>query len=164
MPRRPSKKKTPSPAAAAPTPEFDDNEREAVLAVNRAFYRVASDRDLEAMDQLWAPTGQVFCFHPGQAPLLDRGSVMASWKGILGHPNAPHVHCMNEVVIGRPGLAVVLCREILPSLQLMATNTYVRLGQRWHMIGHQSGVVPAVQLNPPPAGQPAPARDKRKLH
>ena len=161
MPRRPARK---SPSPPQPAPEFDDNEREAVLAVNRAFYRVASDRDFEAMEALWAPTGQIFCFHPGQAPLLDRGSVMASWQGILRHPTSPRVRCADEVVIGRAGLALVLCREIMPNLQLMATNSFVRQGARWFMIGHQSGVVPAVQNTQ--AGAPATpsTRDRRKLH
>src|SRR5258707_5622442 len=161
MPRRPARK---SPSPPQPAPEFDDNEREAVLAVNRAFYRVASDHDFEAMEALWAPTGQIFCFHPGQAPLLDRGSVMASWQGILRHPTSPRVRCADEVVIGRAGLALVLCREIMPNLQLMATNSFVRQGARWFMIGHQSGVVPAVQNTQ--AGSPATpsTRDRRKLH
>jgi hypothetical protein len=155
MARRPPKAKVlPAPA------QFGDDERDAVLAVNRAFYRVASDRDYEAMDQLWAPTGLVFCLHPNQQPLLDRGSVMASWKGILAHPTSPKVRCRDEVVIGRPGFAVVLCREVMPTLQLMATNTFMWVGTRWHMIGHQSGVVPIVQS----AQDPAPKPDRRKLH
>ena len=164
MPRRPTPKKPKSkPAPAAPAP-FDDAEREAVLAVNRAFYQVASDRDFEAMDRLWAPTGQVFCFHPGQAPLLDRASVMASWQAILRNPTAPSVHCTDEVVIGRAGFAIVLCREVMPAIQLMATNSFIRHAERWHMIGHQSGVVPAVQ--PPQTAQAAtpPTGDRRKLH
>jgi len=158
MPRRPPARKPPVP------PDFSDDEREAVLAVNRAFYRVASDRDLEAMDQLWAPTGVVFCLHPNQAPLLDRGAVMASWRGILSHPSSPRVRCTDETVIGRPGLALVLCREIMPNLQLMATNTFVRLGPRWYMIGHQSGVVPAVQRTQSGASAEPSTRDRRKLH
>ena len=46
----------------------------------------------------------------------------------------------------------------------MATNTFVRQGTRWHIIGHQSGVVPAVQRTQ--AGTPATpsTRDRRKLH
>ena len=33
----------------------------------------------------------------------------------------------------------MVCREILAEGQLMATNSFVRLGDRWHMIGHHSG-------------------------
>ena len=54
MPRRP-------PLLA----EFDDDEREAVLNANRAFYRAFNDRDFDAMDTIWAPTGSMICVHPG---------------------------------------------------------------------------------------------------
>ncbi len=45
--------------------EFDDDERDAVLAANRAFYRAFNERDDAAMDLIWAPTGAVVCLHPG---------------------------------------------------------------------------------------------------
>ena len=43
-------------------------------------------------------------------------------------------------------------------------ETHQRVIERWHMIGHQSGVVPAVQ--PPQTAQAAtpPTGDRRKLH
>jgi len=158
MPRRATR---PPPLLA----EFDDEEREAVLSANRAFYRAFSERDAEAMDQIWAPTGAVVCLHPGQAPLHARPEIMASWRAILRHPEAPKVHCVGEWVTGRSGLAIVVCREILPEGQLMATNTFARLSEGWRMIGHHSGPVP-----PTEAGQKttapvsAPTRDRRKLH
>jgi hypothetical protein len=63
MPRR--------PPVLQLTTEFDDDEREAVLAANRAFYRAFNDRDFAAMDALWAPTGPVVCLHPGHPPLFE---------------------------------------------------------------------------------------------
>ena len=159
MPRRPVR---PPPLLA----EFDDDEREAVLAANRAFYRAFSERDAEAMDQIWAPTGGVVCLHPGQSPLHERAEIMASWRAILRHPEAPKVRCMGEWVVGRSGLAIVVCREILPEGQLMATNTYVRLSDGWRMIGHHSGPVPPVEAGRTTAASTAaaPTRDRRKLH
>ena len=94
-----------------------------MLAANRAFYRAFNERDAEAMDQIWAPTGAMVCLHPGQAPLHERAEIMASWRAILRHPESPRVRCIDEWVVGRPGLAIVVCREILPEGQLMATNT-----------------------------------------
>ena len=55
--------------------EFDDDERDAVLAANRAFYRAFNDRDYESMEQIWAPTGAMVCLHPGQGPLHDRAVI-----------------------------------------------------------------------------------------
>ena len=157
MPRRATR---PPPLLA----EFDDEEREAVLSANRAFYRAFSERDAEAMNQIWAPTGAVVCLHPGQAPLLERAEIMASWRAILRHPEAPRVRCMDEWVVGRSGLAIVVCREILANGQLMATNSFVRLSDGWHMVGHHSGPVPTVarQQTAAPANVPGP--DRRKLH
>ena len=145
--------------------EFDDDERDAVLAANRAFYRAFAERDVEAMDHIWAATGALVCLHPGQPPLHGRAEIMASWRGILRHPESPKVRCVGEWVIGRQGLAIVVCREILPEGQLMATNTFVRLSDGWRMIGHHSGPVPPIETAQTATASPAPApRDRRKLH
>jgi ketosteroid isomerase-like protein len=158
MPRR--------PPLLPPPVEFDDDEREAVLAANRAFYRAFNDRDLEAMDTLWAPTGPVVCLHPGHPPLFERPEIMASWRAILAHPNSPKVRCTDEWATGRPSIAIVVCRETLAEGQLMATNTFVRQGDGWKMIGHHSAQVPDATSNrrTEPTPSPTPARDRRKLH
>jgi hypothetical protein len=159
MPRRP-------PRLPPLLAEFDDDEREAVLAANRAFYRAFNERDYSAMDQLWSPSGAVICLHPGQAPLLDRAEIMQSWQAILRHPDSPRVRCSDEWVVGRAGLAMVVCREILANGQLMATNSFVRLADGWHMLGHHSGPVPVVERAQTATASSAtpPIRDRRKLH
>jgi SnoaL-like domain len=158
MPRRP-------PRLPPLLAEFDDEEREAVLAANRAFYRAFTERDAEAMDQIWAPSGAMVCLHPGQPPLHERAEIMASWRAILRHPQAPKVRCTGEWVVGRGGLAIVVCREILPEGQLMATNSFVRLNEGWRLIGHHSGPVPPIESGQATtASGAAPMRDRRKLH
>ena len=159
MPRRPSR----LPPLLA---EFDDEERDAVLAANRAFYRAFNDRDYEAMEGIWAPAGAMVCLHPGAPPLHKRMEILESWRGILRHPKSPRVRCVGEWVIGRSGLAMVVCREVLANGQLMATNTFVRSGTGWHMIGHHSGPVPTMELerSQTAAAAPPSTRDRRKLH
>jgi hypothetical protein len=158
MPRRPTR---PPPLLA----EFDDDERDAVLAANRAFYRAFNDRDYEAMVNVWAPSGAMICLHPGQPPLNERTDILESWRGILAHPEAPRVRCVGEWVIGRAGLALVVCREILANGQLMATNSFVRARDGWYMVGHHSGPVPSIEVERGQgAAAAAPARDRRKLH
>ena len=156
MPRR-------SPRLPPLLAEFDDDEREAVLAANRAFYRAFTERDVQAMDRIWAPSGALVCLHPGRAPLHERAEIMASWHAILAHPQAPQVRCVNEWVVGRAGLAIVVCREILAEAELMATNSFVRLGEGWHMVGHHSGQVPALEQERTTAPHAA-SSDKRRLH
>ena len=73
MPRRP-------PRLPPLLAEFDDDERDAVLAANRAFYRAFNDRDYEAMEQIWAPTGAMVCLHPGQGPCTSAPPSCAAGK------------------------------------------------------------------------------------
>ncbi len=157
MPRRP-------PRLPPLLAEFDEEERDAVLAANRAFYRAFNDRDLPAMDLIWAPSGAMVCLHPGRAPLHERSEIMASWRAILQHPQSPKVRCVDEWLVGRPGLALVVCREVLAEGQLMATNSFVRLSDGWHLVGHHSGPVPTVEPRPLAAAAVTPTRDRRKLH
>jgi hypothetical protein len=47
----------------------------------------------------------------------------------------------------------------------MATNSFARLSDGWHMLGHHSGPVPAVERSQTTvASATAPLRDRRKLH
>ena len=159
MPRRPTR----LPSLLA---DFDDEERDAVLAANRAFYRAFNDRDYEAMVNVWAPAGAMVCLHPGQPPRRERADILESWRGILRHPESPRVSCVGEWVMGRGGFAIVVCREILANGQLMATNSFVRSGTGWQMVGHHSGPVPTIEIERGQGTTPAagPARDRRKLH
>jgi SnoaL-like domain len=118
------------------------------------------------MENLWAPSGAMVCLHPGQPPLHERREILESWRGILGHPESPKVRCVGEWVIGRNGLAIVVCREILANGQLMATNSFVRSRDGWYMVGHHSGPVPSIELarGQSAAATTAPTRDRRKLH
>ena len=115
------------------------------------------------MDQIWAPTGAMVCLHPGQAPLHGRAEIMASWRAILRHPPGAQGALHRRMGDRPPGLAIVVCREILPEGQLMATNTFARLSEGWRMIGHHSGPVPPIETAQT-AARSAPTRDRRKLH
>lgn len=137
---------------------LEDDDHAAILAANRAFYAAFSRRDIEAMAGMWATSVPVACIHPGQPPMLERERIVRSWRAILGNPSAPRVAVSDEFVIAREGLAIVVCREVLPGGQLIATNGFVREGDGWKMAHHHAAPAPPTQASPPPE------RDRRKLH
>ena len=47
-----------------------------LLRANRAFYEAFNERDIAAMDELWAHHTPVACVHPGWPPLH-----VAAWRG-----------------------------------------------------------------------------------
>lgn len=136
---------------------IEDDDHEAIVAANRAFYAAFSRRDFEALAEMWATTVPVACVHPGQPAMLDRETILRSWQAILRNPNAPKAGVSDEFVIVRGGLAIVICREILSAGHLIATNGFVREGEVWKMVHHHAALAP-------PTTQPTERRDRRKLH
>jgi ketosteroid isomerase-like protein len=144
--------------------DTDDGDREGVSQANHAFYRAFVNRDLAAMETLWAKATPVACLHPGQAPLLTRDAIMASWQAILRNPSSPtEIRLIEDSIVVRGPMAVVVCREILPSAHLMATNAFVREGDMWKMAHHQSALAPPPSDRQTPSASP-PRRDRRNLH
>lgn len=112
-----------------------------VLAANAAFYRAFAERDLDAMEALWARSSRVACTHPGWRALHGRDAVMESWRSILDSPDAPEISCSRESVIPGDGMAVVLCVESLRGGSLAATNVFVREAGAWRIVHHHAGPI-----------------------
>lgn len=143
---------------------LEDDDREGVIEANRTFYRAFMRRDLAAMNELWARTAPVTCLHPGQAPLFDRAAILASWQAIMRNPATPsQIKIVEDRLLVRGRMGMVICREVLPNAHLMATNVFVREGDAWKIVHHQSAAAPPPKDRP---AQPAaaPRRDPRSLH
>ena len=112
---------------------------EQLLAANRTFYRAFGERDWPAMEDLWARRAPLACIHPGWAPLIDRDSVLDSWRRILANPLSLNIRCHGEqgMVFGTSGL--VVCRELVDGQMLVASNLFVVEDGIWRMVHHQSG-------------------------
>ena len=119
--------------------ETTDEDIDAVLAANEAFYRAFAERDLEAMAGLWSKADPVFCIHPGWDALQGYDEIMASWRDILGNPGSPEVRitAARAAITGDVGL--VICHEILPEGVLVATNLFVRTEGAWRLMHHHAG-------------------------
>jgi ketosteroid isomerase-like protein len=109
-----------------------------ILFANEAFYLAFANRDVDAMDALWAHEAPVTCVHPGWEALRGRDEVMESWGNILNHPSAPHVHCRDARVVVYGSVAQVLCFEVLEAGVLMAANLFVHESGSWRLVHHQA--------------------------
>ena len=116
-----------------------DEEREAALRANAAFYRAFAGGDFSAMDSAWAQAEGVLCIHPGGEPIHGREAVIASWQEIMLAP-PPITMSEARVEIVR-GVAFVTCIETIEGQRLAATNVFVWEGGRWRLTHHQASQI-----------------------
>jgi ketosteroid isomerase-like protein len=134
----------------------DARDQAAVLFANEAFYRAFADRDLGAMEALWAADGPIACIHPGWPALASREEVLASWARILANPDAPKVACERPRAFVLGETAFVICYEAVERTHLVATNVFRRAADgAWKLVHHQAGP------SPPPPGPRGPAARPR---
>lgn len=112
---------------------------EELLRANRDFYRAFASGDYVAMDRLWSEHSESTCVHPGWEALRGRDRVMASWRGILRRPLPVRSRDEVATVLGEVG--VIVCVEVLPEGELVATNVFVVEQGRWRMLHHQAGLI-----------------------
>ena len=114
---------------------------EALLAANDSFYRAFNQRDLEAMDMLWAQTVPVSCIHPGWNLLSGRAEVLESWEAIMSNPEQVRIVSGGATAEVIGSVAFVVCREFVGGSPLIATNMFVREGIDWRLVHHHSSPV-----------------------
>lgn len=114
---------------------------DAVLEANAAFYRAFAQRDLAAMDRLWAREAPVACTHPAWTVLTGRAEVLKSWEGILTNPDAPGIEVSDAVAHRLGETAIVLCREIVEGAPVEATNVFVLEGGEWRIAHHHASAI-----------------------
>lgn len=114
---------------------------EEVLEANEAFYSAFNQKDMAAMDVVWARSVMVGCIHPGWNVLWGREPVMQSWERILSNADQPKVFSGGASVSLLGDVAVVACREIVAGTPLAATNIFVREDGAWKLMHHHSGMV-----------------------
>lgn len=123
--------------------------RAQALFANEAFYQAFRQRDLKAMEQLWALNRPVACIHPGWSALTTRDDVIRSWRGILENPESPAVVCRGAEAFPQDEVVFVLCYESVDRALLVATNVFIEEDGAWKIVHHQAG-----PCNPPPEGLP----------
>ena len=126
-----------------------------VLEANATFYRAFNERDVGAMEQLWALRHPVACIHPGWDVLDGREEVMRSWRGVLGSGGSPEVGCTRAEARVLGEVAYVTCHEVLHGGRLACTNLFVREDGAWRLVHHQSTPIAPGQSRPEPSPGPS---------
>ncbi len=119
----------------------EDSREDAVLEANAAFYRAFAERDLEAMERIWAREAPVACTHPAWTVLTGRDDVLKSWEGILTNPDAPTIEVRDAVAHRLGDTAIVLCRELVEGAPIEATNVFVLEGGEWRIAHHHASAI-----------------------
>lgn len=139
----------------------DDPDNAGALAANREFYRAFNQRDVAAMEALWARALPVICAHPGMAPIYGREPVLASLRAVLANPNAPTIRPEQEHVLITGSAALVVCEEHVNTAVLIATNVFAREDGNWRLVHHHAGMrAPMARAAEAAPGAPV----KRTLH
>ncbi|TDJ26296.1 MAG: DUF4440 domain-containing protein [Gammaproteobacteria bacterium] len=118
---------------------------EQALFVNEAFYLAFAQKDLTAMDNLWARDHPVICVHPGWPALTDRAEIMQTWRQILGNPQQPGIDFYDVEGHAVGDSVMVTCYEALPNGVCTASNGFVLEGDEIRMFHHHAGQC----VNPP---------------
>jgi predicted nuclease with RNAse H fold len=133
------------------------SDSDAVLSANLEFYRAFTNREMAAMERVWASEAPVVCVHPGWTLIAGRTAVLQSWRNILANPEAPHVMCHDDRAFLYGDVAIVLCEEEFDTGHLVATNMFVRESGTWRMVHHQASPI-MVRSHPEDVRRPRRAR------
>jgi len=119
--------------------EIQNKTLKRILQANRAFYDAFAAGDFLAVKQAWSKSHQISVTHPGSTALHGQKAVMMSW-GLIFKNSGPHdIKCINERVYLTGESAYVVCSEVFPEGQLIATNIFVIEDGEWRMVHHQAG-------------------------
>jgi len=124
---------------------------EVVEAANTALYAALESADVDAMAAVWddAASDDVVCVHPGWPMLRGRSQVLRSFSAIMA--NTPYIQFfLTDVHVAVTGdVATVTCTENIltsvseddSSVQVVATNVFVRRGEDWRLLIHHGSPV-----------------------
>ncbi len=131
----------------------DQQTAQQVVEANDAFYAAFESGDLEAMQQLWMPSGHAVCIHPGWQPVLGADAVRRSWGLVLA--NTPYIQfILTDVRVSLHGdVASVTCTENVLSApeggseqafaggKAVATNVFLHRLEGWRLWIHHASPV-----------------------
>jgi len=134
-----------------------------VLQVNSAFYQAFSNKDYDAMEEIWLHDACALCIHPSSPPLIGAKNVLNSWKEMFtGGNDAFQKNKMepSNIRLSVKGTsAIVTCDEEIYTKRfvrgkkrageenkhrmefvnkLITTNIFRKVGGKWFMVHHHA--------------------------
>jgi ketosteroid isomerase-like protein len=116
-----------------------DKTQEDILKANQAFYDAFAAGDYDRLEKQWINSDEISVIHPGSTVLHGRQAVMNSWRKILESSGGSDIRCANPKVYLLGDTAYVICNEVFPEGQLIATNIFKFENNTWLMVHHQAG-------------------------
>lgn len=115
--------------------------------VEAAFYAAFVQRDLSAMQAIWADSPDVTCIHPGGPLLRGTADIVRSWAEILTNAAQPDVQYteLQRILDGDTAIHVVEerirpARSGTDPTRVISTNVYRRTADGWRMFMHHSSL------------------------
>jgi ketosteroid isomerase-like protein len=134
------------------------SDSEALAEANRAFYQAFEALDIEKMESVWLRDAKIVCIHPGWRRLTGWGPIMESWERIFDGVFEMKFELRDLHIIAGRDLGVVVTEENLTQrgydgtmrTQVLATNVYERVGNKWLMVLHHGSPVVQPANDEPP--------------
>jgi uncharacterized protein (TIGR02246 family) len=128
---------------------MSNDDRQAVVAANAAFYRAFEKKDLDAMGQVWSQGAASLCVHPGREALQGWEAIRQSWQQIFKATSYLEIDVnVLTVEIGGDLAYAVLIENVLQvsgrrrmEARSMATNGFERMGGQWYLIHHHGSPI-----------------------
>lgn len=100
--------------------------REALLEINKSYYKAFENFDLETMSQIWSNSDEVICIHPGWDILVGWEKVKDSWKKIFMDETLLKFTIRNPITIILDDTGIISCiEEIFISSRDTISQTFI---------------------------------------
>lgn len=138
------------PRTIFPTPEDAE----------QAFYEAAEAGDLDALMAVWAEDDEVVCVHPNGERLIGQAAIRDSWRKILSAGRKLQVRIEQPVrwqglmLATHNVIETVIIDGENETLQLAASNVYVRGATGWRLLVHHASPINSSHGTSGPATPP----------
>ncbi len=123
--------------------------KDALLEINKSYYKAFENFDIETMSQIWANTDDVVCIHPGWDILIGWEKVKEGWNKIFMEETLLKFTIRNPNVIIRDRVGIISCieeifissRETISQTFIATTNLYQETENGLKLFYHHSSPV-----------------------